>query len=346
MARIAFIACNKRADLYDRDPSFVYRCMNLAYGVKKHGHEVWCGHLKQFAWHLAWDVVVFHRPRSAWRLNLLMYWLRRRGVRVLADVDDLIMNPELARFSPGVMNGLVSLSKTQKLFRKHYKALDAVSGISVSTSPLAAQVHALWPDMPMVVVPNALHHEWLHRKPAEQGGAAPVLAYMSGTRSHDRDFAMITPVLERVLRRHPHAQLKLTGPLNISLNARSGQVIQQEKLLFKDYYRCFDDVTVNLAPLEQSPFTQCKSALKVIEAAWWNIPTICSELPDAERLNGAGALCAHTADDFEEHLENVLIIAKDNNNKYDKILRDRIQPLADISSTSRIWLNFALTISV
>jgi hypothetical protein len=47
-----------------------------------------------------------------------------------------------------------------------------------------------------------------------------------------------------------------------------------------------------------------------MEAAWWNVPTVCSNLPDAIRFEGAGALRASSDKDFEEHLEYLLGMMK------------------------------------
>ena len=341
MARIAFLACNKRADGYAQNSSFVYRCMNLAHGVRMHGHEAWCGHLTALPWSRHWDVAVLHRPRATWRMKAVTAWLRRRGTRVLADVDDLIIDPELAPYSPGVVNGLVKLRATQKLFAAHKAALAYVDGVTVSTLPLQHEMRRVMPAMNVAVIPNAVHHSWWNLPLPSPDKPAPVMAYMPGTRSHDRDFALITPALERVLQRHPNARLQVTGPLRLTLQARPGQVLHRQKLPFDQYHRCFEGVSINLAPLEDSPFTRCKSALKVMEAAWWNIPTVCADFPDAHRFDGLGALRAKNVQAFEEHLETLLADA-DALRQHSSGLRERVRGLADVRAQSRRWLDFAL----
>lgn len=341
MARIAFVACNKRADRYLQDPSFVYRCMNLAHGIKALGHEVWSGHLSALPWTQRWDVLVLHRPRGTWRFRATLTWLRHRGTKVLADVDDLIMDPAQAVYSPGVVNGLVDLATTQRQFAAHLEALSCMDGISVSTTPLAEEVRRILPGTKVAVVPNAVHYSWRGLPLHPNQASAKVMTYMPGTRSHDRDFAELVPVLERVLHRHSDAQLRITGPLTFSLNARTGQIEHRDKVPFGEYHRCFEGAAINLAPLEESPFTRCKSALKVLEAAWWNVPTVCSDLPDAARFDGAGALRARTAKDFEEHLESLL-----GNGQALKAqsagLRERMSSRADVMTTSGAWSGFAL----
>lgn len=341
MARIAFIACNKNAGRYAQDPSFLYRCMNLSHGVQLLGHQVWTGHISSLPWRQHWDLVVFHRPRASLRFKLLVMWLRKRGTRVLADVDDLIMDPSLAMHSPGVRNGLVALAVTQKQFVNHYAALQCVDGIAVSTQPLMHEVKRLLPDAEIMVAPNGVYHSWWDLPVPERERGAKLITYMPGTRSHDRDFALLTPVVERVLRRHPQVRLQITGPLDFSVDARSGQVVHREKLPFAQYHEIFGGASINLAPLESSPFTRCKSALKIIEAAWWNMPTVCSDFPDATRFDGVGALRASSAKAFEDHLEHLL----GDIDAFETLahgLRERVRPLVDIRSLSAEWLEFAL----
>lgn len=342
MFRIAFIACNKNAARFREDPAFIYRCENIGLSLRAMGHSVWLGHLSRFPWWQSWDIVVFHRPRAAWRLQIMFSWLRRRRVRMIADVDDLIFDPELASFSPGVVNDRVSLDVTRRQFDLHRQALDCFERISVSTQSLQEQAERLFPNANVWCLPNALHWSWLDRTMfPSKGLSGKTIGYMPGTRSHDRDFSLILGVLSRLLRRHPSINFRITGPLEFSLDARPGQVLHQPKLPFDRYHLAFEGLDINLAPLEPTPFTACKTAIKVMEAAWWNIPTVCSPLPDAQRYIGAGAIVAHDTIEFEDQLERLLT----DTNYYRSIcrdLRDRALPLADIRLLANKWLAWCL----
>lgn len=342
MLRIAFIACNKNAARFHEDPSFVYRCQNLGLALQHKGHSVWQGHLSRFPWWQRWDIVVFHRPRAAWRLHAMLSWLRRRHVPVAADLDDLIFEPELASFSPGVVNGRVSLEATRRQFESHRQALDSFNRITVSTHPLQQQAESLFPSARVGRLPNALHWSWLDKPlPPSRGLAGKRIGYMPGTRSHDRDFSLVSDALGRLLHRHQDLSLHVTGPLEFSLNARPGQVVHQPKLPFDRYHQAFEGLDINLAPLEPTPFTACKTAIKVMEAAWWNIPTVCSPLPDAQRYVGAGALLAYDATGFETELERLVTDA----HHYQTACRDlraRVLPLADIRTLATEWLAWCL----
>jgi hypothetical protein len=135
---------------------------------------------------------------------------------------------------------------------------------------------------------------------------APVITYLPGTRSHDRDFAVYAEGVAAFLAKYPEARLEVTGPLDFTLPARAGQVVHREKVPFDRYHDRVRAGWVNLAPLEVTPFTRCKSALKVLEAGYWGVPTVCSPIPDAVRFEDAGALFADDAEGCYVRLEAMM----------------------------------------
>lgn len=336
---LALIATNKNVTRLSHDAAFLYRCTNLHPGPRE--SSIWTGHITQFPWWQPWDAVVFHRPRDTWRLRFLTRWLARRGTKLIADFDDLVIDPALARYSPGVLNGLVSLDATQAQFRSHQRAAARFDVITVSTPPLAVHAQAIpGSAAKVVVVPNALHWSWLSMPAHPEPGPEPVLSYLPGTRSHDRDFATVAAGLGQVLQRHPEARLSVTGPLNFNVPGvaqGAGRVVHQPKVPFERYHELFRGVHVNLAPLEATPFTECKSAIKVMEAAWWGIPTVCSALPDAERFVGAGAHIAHSPAEFADAVHN-LLANPDHLHHLRYTLRDKVLPLANIHTVAQSWL--------
>lgn len=342
MLRIAFIACNKNAARFREDPAFIYRCENLGLALKALGHSVWQGHLSRFPWWQHWDIAVFHRPRASWRLGMLQAWLRRRGTLTVADVDDLVFDPGLTSFSPGVANGQVGMEVTRRQFESHRQALASFDRITVSTVPLQQHAERLFPGAQVWRLPNALHWSWLDKdSPASKGLPGKRIGYMPGTRSHDRDFALVSGALTRLLSRHPDLSLHITGPLEFSVDARPGQVVHQPKRPFDRYHQAFEGLHINLAPLESTPFTACKTAIKVMEAAWWNIPTVCSPLLDAQRYVGAGALLANDDSGFEAELERLLTDV-DHYETACRDLRARVLPLSDIRTLATDWLAWCL----
>lgn len=306
----AFVACNRNAARFREDSSFLYRCENLAAGLESAGHQTTLLHLTSVPLWNRFDVVIFHRPRWSMRFAAVVSWLRRQGRVLMADFDDLIFDENFAAISPGVLNNLVTLKETRKNFQASFRALTLFDRITVSTPPLADHMHSCFPHAAVEIIPNAVHFSW-RRRNKETGEwsfphGRPIITYFPGTRSHDRDFAVVNSVLSRFLQRHEDVRLHVTGPLQFDLPARSWQVVRREKVPYDDFHHYFQEGWVNIAPLEATPFNRCKSALKVMEAGYWNIPTICSPLPDAARLQNAGALQVEGDEAWSARLESLL----------------------------------------
>lgn len=309
--KIAFLACNRKPELFRSDPSYIYRCENLGLELSRLGHEVEFRHSSESLQGKQFDLVVFHRPKNTWRIWLLAKYFRLSGTKVLADFDDLIFDLNFAEFSPGFVNGLNILKKTKKTYLSHQQALSFFDGFTVSTEPLKAHLQSLFPNKAITVIPNAVHHQWLAEgidfKAEPVDFARPVLSYLPGTRSHDQDFKLIATGLSQFLKLHPQVRLDITGPLSFQLGAElASQVSHHEKVAFAKFHQRFQSTWVNLAPLEDTPFNRCKSALKVLEAAYWGKPTLCSPIPDVLRYRNAGAVLIETPDDICNKLTKLL----------------------------------------
>jgi hypothetical protein len=168
----------------------------------------------------------------------------------------------------------------------------------------------------------------------------PIITYFSGTRSHDRDFAVVAPAISQFLADNTAVKLHVTGPLRFNLTARHGQVIHHEKVAFIHYAHLVRHAWLNLAPLENTPFTQCKSALKIIEAGFWNIPTLCSPFADAQRFESAGAVFAQ-----DEHYYFTALNALLNPEYYARItteLSTRVLAQANAEHSQQLFLQFIM----
>lgn len=337
---IAFLACNKNPDRFREDPSFTYRCENLALALAAQGHEVTLSHLSRPGWDRRPDIVVFHRPLLSWRFWWTQHRLRRLGVRLVADVDDLVFDPALAAHSPAVLNSQLPIQVLRRRFWRHREALRHFDLITVSTEPLAAAVAQL-PRRPVGArvhwLPNAVHRHWRVLPDAPSADPlAPVLRYLPGTPSHDRDFALIAPVLTEVLRARPQARLEVVGPLAFALDLPERQIHHEPRRPFAQYHEVVRAPGINLAPLEATPFTACKSAVKVIESAFWRVPTVGSPLQDARRFAGAGACLAETPADWTRWL-SLLLDDGPARRRLTASLRESVLAMADIDRLASDW---------
>lgn len=229
------------------------------------------------------DAVVLHRTPFTPTVAEVVEAARRRGVPVLFDIDDLI-------FDPGLCDRIDALDWMERaeaaLFRQSFEAqrrtLAACDGAIVPTEPLAEAVRAL--GLPSWIHPNApglelleLSREARRNRRVEPGRI--VLGYASGSRTHNRDFAEVSPALLRLFGEIPALELHVVGYLDLDAgwDPFRDRVRTQEFVPWKQLPTVLASFDVNLAPLEAgNPFCEAKSELKWLEAAAVGIPTVAS----------------------------------------------------------------------
>jgi len=304
--RIAFLASNKDPARFQYDASYRYRSENLALMLREQGHDVSLCHYRDFKPKNAqFDIIVFHRPSDNWHFRRALARCKKTGAQLIADVDDLIIHPKWASFSPGVLNNLLPAKKIEAQFKMNFVALSHFDKLTTSTTALAQRLLETF-SADVQVIPNAPHQTWKHSSTHTTKIEKPSLTYFPGTASHDRDFARIVEPLNDFLSDHPHVTLNITGIMNAPIGIKSKQLKLKDKQPFDVYATEVSKSWINLSPLESTPFNECKSALKTIEAAFWGRPTISSPNSDNLRYEGCGAFIAKDNNDWFNQLSSLI----------------------------------------
>lgn len=134
------------------------------------------------------------------------------------------------------------------------------------------------------------------------------ISYLSGTPSHNKDFATITGALVRILSEYPKARLVLAGPLDTDdvLNQFQNQIIRVPFAPRKEYFATVASADINVAPLELgNAFCESKSELKFFEAGLLGVPTIAvaNETYQEAITDGADGFLATTEQEWYEKLK-------------------------------------------
>lgn len=333
------MANTKNPNLYRADPAFIYRCENLAMALENLGHKTVYLHNSQLSSEHNFDIIVLHRPKFSWLTSWRISRLKKKGCIIIADFDDLVFSPEWAHVSPGVINGLVTLKQTQRTFSQHQKALNYCDAILVSVEPLVTRMQGVI-DKPIMLLHNTVHMSWYSISEDAERLNTPRLTYFPGTKSHDKDFALITPILEQIMSEEPELQLHITGILSTKIRCNTNQIFFYPKQPFADYANHVSKSWLNLAPLEHTEFNINKSALKAIEAAWFNAPTLASPIPDMLRLKNCGAILMKSEDDWYNAIKQQL--TSSNAEAMKPQLKERIQAAGTVEQQAQKFLNFAL----
>ncbi len=296
--KIAFVSSHPSIRRFRRDPSYIYRCENLGLALQRLGHQVSLLHLKALVLPRRFDVAVFLRPATSFLYQHVVNRLRRQGTRLIGDCDDLLFDPACAAFRPSVINGTTSREETVRKFRRHHDALALLDRFTFSTDELVQRYRALRPGAAVTLIPNAIHAAWHSITPVPS--PPRMLTYFSGTRTHDRDIALIAGPLTRVLDAHPDLSVQLVGPIVRPFD--HPRLLTHKKVAFKDYPYMLRDSYLNLAPLEDTPFNRSKSALKAIEPGFFDVPTVASPVGDFKRIDVDGVLYANSDAEWERRI--------------------------------------------
>lgn len=227
------------------------------------------------------DAVVACRCRYAAPLVSLIMRARRKGKRVLFDVDDLVID---ARRIPLIMDTLnadardpATLDWWYAYVGRQQATLRACDGAITTNQHLAGLIEEV-SGKPCAVIPNFMNREQLdisidlfEEKRAEgfDQGDGISLGYFSGSPSHKKDFDLVSGTLARLLADDERLRVSIAGYIELTpaLKPFANRVTYIPFQDFINLQRKVAGVDINLMPLQHNLFTNCKSELKYFEAA-------------------------------------------------------------------------------
>lgn len=232
--------------------------------------------------------------------------LRREGIKLIADYDDLIFAGDVAGMPASVGGSFGPDVKAARL-ENYASALDVFDRIVVSTSALQKHVEQRC-NKPVFHVPNGLSENWVQHGhalyPPFRAGDPLVIRYLCGSPSHDADFASIAEPLAQFLCDHAEVCLEVVGPVRFDTEAfPAAQLRRLPSVSFEELPRLLASSWVALAPLLQNTFNECKSAIKFLEASAFACPTLASANDDLKRHRALGApliFCESERDWYEQ----------------------------------------------
>jgi hypothetical protein len=266
--------------------TFRYRVYNMVQALATGPDPVaatWFAATETAALRAAFDsleVLVLGRTRYNDSVGSLITEAKAHGVRVLFDTDDFVFDDRFVHLFLETLAQPPTEDNWDRWFAyigRMGAALRLCDGAIVTNEFLAARVRAFC-DIPCAVVPNFLNHEQIalnarimtaKRATSYATDGTPTIGYFSGSPSHNRDFAVVAPALARLLARDPRLRLRVVGfldshPAMAPFRDRVEIVPLQD---FLNLQRLVGEVEVNIAPLQDNVFTNCKSELKFFEAA-------------------------------------------------------------------------------
>jgi GT2 family glycosyltransferase/glycosyltransferase involved in cell wall biosynthesis len=282
------------------------------------------------------DVLIVWRMKWNDHLGTAVEMMRLRRKRVVFDVDDLMVDPDLAQIK--IIDGIRSQFLTEDAVRRSYTAVrDTMLSADVCFAPTEElALHMRKRGKVVHVLPNGFDDDThnVSRRAArrwrrQRADRLIRLGYACGSRTHQRDLGVAIEAIARLLREIPECRLVLYRtadgrrpvidieeyPALRELTDRTEWRALRPLAELPEEIARFD---VNLAPLEAgNPFCEAKSELKFFEAALVGVPTVASPTGPYRRAieHGRTGFLAASADDWYRYLRMLID---------DPALRDRI----------------------
>ncbi|WP_250440117.1 MULTISPECIES: glycosyltransferase [unclassified Caballeronia] len=237
------------------------------------------------------DALVFCRTHFSPSIGALIDRARRRGVRVLFDVDDLVFDTDYVHLILSSLdqdaNNESALNGWFASIARQGTLLKMCDGAIVTNAFLGDRIRAFAPSLPVSTVPNFLNRDqqaisermFEQKQERDFESSQPFhIGYFSGTPTHRRDFDIAAPALARLLRDDSRLRLLIVGALESAaiLKPYKHRIDRYPLQDYMNLQRLIARTELNIGPLLDNPFTNCKSELKFFEAAITGTVTIAS----------------------------------------------------------------------
>lgn len=222
------------------------------------------------------DHIILCRISSSPSLAQLIQSNRKKGSLVVADIDDLVFDTGRItqlwtyRQRPEEQRAIMRLG-----FEGYRRTIELADIATVSTWPLRQEVEAM--GKRAFVVPNSLPHSMgpIVRSIDDYKDDNLKICYLSGTATHEDDFAQCSSAVRRLLEKHPSSQFHIVGHLEAK-SLPTERVHRHPLMSYDAMLQFLSTCDIAIAPLEINDFTSCKSELKIFEAALVGVPIVAS----------------------------------------------------------------------
>ncbi len=290
------------------------------------------------------DAAIVYRVPLVPGVARTLHMLRQIGVPLFYDIDDLIF--EEAQFPEPLAcyRGQIGPDTHAELIVGAVLIREAMAlcDYAIASTPcLAAQMEPHVASGRSFVHANALSSEHVaamamcEKRIGKQNDVV-TLFYGSGTKAHAEDFErLLAPALLRLFEMHGEKlRLVLIGHVHCpEILARfADRIIACEAIWDQAaYWSALGAADINLAVLKRTPFNDCKSEIKWLEAAMLGVPSVVSRTARHEEViaEGVTGLMAETPEHWFQHLDALI---------RDRALRERIGRAAKSAVLERYGL--------
>lgn len=231
------------------------------------------------------DVLVLIRCAWDFDIERLIQKAKEKGIKICYDVDDLIYH---SRYMPYIIHAL-GLQKSVwnywfGLTVRNGKVLEMCDATITTNDFLAKYLSADYPDKKCYVLKNYLNwiqeeasEEYFRQKIKQNTKDEFIIGYFSGSPTHVKDLVSVLPEIEEFMKEHSEVILEIVGYMD--LPEKYDYLRKRKKIRFVPFQtfvglqREQAKVDINIVPLVNNEFSNCKSELKYFETAIVGTPT-------------------------------------------------------------------------
>lgn len=268
-----------------------------------------------------YEMFLLHRIQNTPAVETFIKRAKRLGKPVVYDTDDLVFDERPDRLAPYTRYySPAALRQHRNFVYRNGRALGLCDAAIVSTERLRDSIKELFPEKLVYLHRNAASRKFVELvDKVRESYVRPEtdivrIAYVSGSKTHQDDFAECASAVRRLLRAHPHVHMMAVGHIDIppELKDFPKQVEAVPPVPWYQVPLCYAMVDINLAPLElNNLFTESKSELKYFEPALMEIPSAASDIAPFRvgiTHGRTGFLCANEQEWYEA-LEQLVLDA-------------------------------------
>jgi glycosyltransferase involved in cell wall biosynthesis len=273
---------------------------------------------EQFGWMMKFDIVVIFRAAWSDRIERLVQACRVANVIIVIDIDDYIFEIEIMPFIDGIRKwGAARRKRYEDVLKAYRKTLLQCDYAITTTEYLASRIEELGKQC--FVVRNTVNWDQIEisrdalYKTADRTSDTIRIGYLSGTFTHQKDFAVAVPALSRILQEFTNTELIIVGLLDMGefpeLKQFENRIKQIPFTPWRDLPYQIAETDINIAPLEvNNPFCEAKSELKYFEAALLKKPVVASATATFKFCieNGGNGFLASNSEEFYENLKKLI----------------------------------------
>ena len=230
------------------------------------------------------EILIFGRiTRWSPLLDELARIARDNNVCILQDLDDCICGTKYIKDMFNVVSPDFIDQEYWINTCAHYELISYLAdGFIVTNDYLGKKLSESHDNKPYKVIKNFLNKEQIAFADTIQKNDAIgfTIGYFSGSHTHLTDFETVYPELIQLLHDYSDIKLEIVGMLDLPESCKkyleNGQIRYHKMVDFLTLLELQSGVDVNIAPLADNIFANCKSDLKFFEASLVRTPTIAS----------------------------------------------------------------------